>query len=378
MNNLPVWHGLRARSLSQLVSLLLCFMGVMVFLMGNVTPVYGCELKESSSSEAKVFRRHLIGSCTSEERERFAISTDVLFQALHAEKSLDLLGVTIVGDLLFDQLPLQPMNGTSLISDAAQQIVAERRIQSGRIIPGSLSIRDSVIHGNWATNLRDGLLMIVGDVLITGTTFKQSMDFSKTAFLGTVNFTHSSIQYEGFFIGAHFEKEAIFEGVSFGTHSRFHKARFRQNANFFEGQFNGLAEFLEVEFEKRANFAQAQFQMGTGFSGTQFHGPSDFSQSKFTRETFFRFAIFQQDANFQDAIFREVSDFTSAKFAGNADFENVEFLVSPNFSETGLEGKFKKKNKNKFVSEYLAVGLAFLGFLCILLWGVKKWRYSSS
>ncbi len=355
---------------------LLCLVIMLMFV--DAMTAFACELNESSSAEQKIFRRHLVGSCTPEEREKLAISTDVLLQALQDGKSLDLLGVTITGDLMLDQLPLRPMNETTLPLVVAQQIVAERHIQNGRIIQGEISIRDSVVQGSWATNLRDGTLMIMGDTHITGTIFQRSVDFSKTAFLKTVNFSHSTIRFEGFFIGARFEEETVFEGVTFGTHSRFHKAHFKQNVSFLESQFTGLAEFLEVVFEKHANFKKTHFQMGTGFSGTQFGGHSNFSQSLFARETFFRFAVFRQEAEFRGVTFREVSDFSHTTFDGGVDFENVKFSVPPNFLGTHLEGKWQNVNKNNFLSKNAAIGFASLGLLCFLVWGVLKCRQSAS
>ena len=344
---------------------------------GSVATIYACELEKSSSEEQGVYRRHLVGACTSEERQAFAISTAPLFQAIQSGKSLDLHGVRIVGDIMFDQLPLQSFNAASVPSGVAQQIVAKRNIQKGRIIPGSISVRDSEIQGNWATNLRNELLLILGDVVITGTTFQQSVDFSQTVFLHTVDLSTSTIQYEGFFIRTHFEGPAHFDDVKFGTHSRFHKARFRQDASFVKSRFAGLAEFLEVRFEKGAFFTHTSFSMGTGFSGAEFLGVSNFFQTVFHREAFFRFATFQQVANFSHATFREVSDFTEVKFVGTTDFTDVEFFVPPNFSRTKLENEWKAENTNKYVSEYLVTALTFLGFLCIFLWGVKKWRHSS-
>ena len=369
--------SLHLKPLSRLFHRLLCLGGVFVISVGSVATIYACELKESSIEESDVFLRHLIGSCTAEEREALAISTDSLFQAIQVGKNVDLQGVVIIGNLMFDQLPLQPISAPSLPSVVAQRIVAERRIRQARIIPGSISVRDSVIQGNWATNLRNEVLIIAGNVFITGTTFQQSVDFSQTVFLRNADFSNSNIRYEGFFIRTHFEEQANFDEVMFGTHTRFHRGRFSQDVSFLKSQFAGLAEFLEVTFEKRAYFANSKFLMGTGFSGAVFSGPSNFSETEFHRETFFRFASFQQAANFHDATFKEVSDFTEVKFAETPDFSSVEFLVSPNFSGTKIEHEWNTKSTNEHVREYLVTGLTFLGFLCVFIWGIRKWRQSS-
>ncbi|WP_447971331.1 pentapeptide repeat-containing protein [Nitrospira sp. M1] len=350
--------------------------GIMAASMGSLSIAWACELSQSSETDPDVFRRHLVGSCTAEERERHAIHADSLFQALHDGKRIDLRGVMIVGDLLLDQLPLQSISAASLSSDVIQKIAAERQIEDVRVIQRPVAIHDALIQGTWATNLRQGMLVIVGEFSITGSRFERSVDFSHTAFLHDLNFSNSKILYEGFFVRAHLEGQAVFHHVLFGTHSRFHKAHFKQEADFSESRFTGLAEFLEVIFEQGANFTQAQFQMGTGFSGARFDGPGTFSESQFHREAFFRFSSFQQEANFQDATFQAVSDFTDSSFAGLTNFRNVEFLTPPEFSGTTLDGKWQSMSRQKDVSGNLSIILAFLGFLCVLAWGVKKWRYS--
>ncbi|WP_454062300.1 pentapeptide repeat-containing protein [Candidatus Nitrospira salsa] len=350
--------------------------GVITASVGSVTFAVSCEVRQSSSTEPEIFRRHLIGTCTAEERERLAIHADSLFKVLKEGKQVDLRGVMIVGDLMLDQLPLQPLSPATLPSASAQQVVAERQIEEGRIIQRSVSVHNAVIQGNWATNLRQGLVIILGEFSVTGTRFEQSVDFSHTLFLQGLNFSNSEILYEGFFVRAHFEKPALFNKVLFGTHSRFHKAQFKHDAHFIESRFTGLAEFLEVIFEQGADFTKVQFQMGTGFSGAQFTGPAIFSESLFIREAFFRFSRFEQDADFQDATFQKISDFTDSSFAAHTNFNNVEFLIPPQFSGTIFEGTGQGANKQKNVSEIISVILVFLGFLCVLAWGLKKWRHS--
>lgn len=347
-----------------------------VLFCASLSPVYSCEMNKSIAEDPAVFGRHLSGSCTSEDRQRLAITTEEIFQAFQEGRRVDLSGVTIVGDLMFDQLPVASYQPIIEISPAAQRILSKRNIQRGRIVQGALSIKDSVVLGSWATNLRNEVLMFVGDVHITGTTFQQSIDFSQVVFLKTVNFSHSTIIYESFFIRSHFEEEALFEGVSFGTHSRFHKAQFKKGVSFFESQFTGVAEFLEVSFEQLANFRKTQFAMGAGFSGAIFHGPAIFEEANFTREIYFRFTNFHENVNFQDAMFQEASDFMNAEFSDDRNFGNAKFQVAPNFSGTVLENIWKGDNTNKQVSERLAIALASLGALCFLIWGIRKWRQS--
>ena len=346
-------------------------MGSLVWLlMSPNVLLYACEVQTPSTPKSNVFSRHLVGSCTVEEREALAIPTDLLFDALQNGQSLDLLGVLIVGDLMFDQLPVQPLTKESL--PVGQQVIKELGIEDGRIIVGSISIRESTIQGTWATNLRNDHLLVLGDIDITETDFQQSVDFSQTIFFNKVNFFHSSIASEGFFIRSQFLKKAYFDRMVFGTHSRFHKARFRENVSFVASQFQGVAEFLEVVFEKDAMFEQAAFQMGTGFSGAQFFGGSNFTRALFSREAYFRFTEFQQEAHFRNVTFQAVSDYSHAQFLGSTDFEDVEFGSPPTFTDSNIEEKWRKEHTNYTLVDKLAVGIASLGLLCFLVLGLKK------
>ncbi len=348
-----------------------------MMLWGSVTSSYACEVRKSSLPEPETFLRHLVGPCTSKERADLAISSDEIFQAILEGKHVDLSGVIVTGDLMFDQLPVRSLDAVSLSSRVAQQVLSQRNISSGRVVEGSISIHDAELQGSWATNLRNEVIVFVGEVHLTHTTFQQSVDFSQAMFLKTVNFSDSVILYEGFFIRSHFMERAIFDGVAFGTHSRFHKARFAQEASFLGSQFHGVAEFLEVVFEQKVSFKNGHFEMGTGFSGAQFSGPAVFENAIFSREVYFRFAKFSQKTDFREATFREVSDFMNAQFSEERDFSNVDFQVLPEFTGTVLEGKWIPGNTNNALSNRLSIGFAVLGMLCILAWGVRKWRDSS-
>ena len=342
--------------------------------LGNVS---ACEMQKSLAEQSQIFRRHLLGTCSLEDQKKMAVSAEVLLQALQDGKSLDLRGVVIDGDLLFDRLPLQPLSNLVQASSRAQQIIAERQVEMGRVIPGSIMLQDVVAHGNWATNLRGSLLVFFGPFTVIRTRFEQSIDFSHTLFLGAVDFSDSIIQYEGFFVNAQFVRPVRFSKTALGTHSRFHKAQFAELANFSESRFHGLAEFLEVVFTQRADFSGAQFHMGTGFSGTQFNGPAMFSRAEFQREVFFRFARFGNHANFGEVNFNAVSDFSESSFSKTPDFSGTTFQVSPEFSQSNLDEHIIAEFKPKTVSRKLVILFTFLGICCLVAWAIQKWRKSS-
>ncbi len=356
----------------------LCLGSLLVGGIGVEDSAYGCEMQSSSLSDQEIFRRHLIGSCTSDERTNHAIDAVEVFRALQEGRDVDLEGVTVIGDLMFDQLPVLSLNEISESSPVAGRILDARKTQNGRMILGSLSLYHVDVQGNWATNLRNDVIFFNEDVLMTETTFQQSMDFTQSVFLKSVDFSRSVIAYEGFFIRTQFDGRAIFDGVEFGTHSRFHKAQFKQDVSFTGSHFRGIAEFLEVAFTRKANFEKARFVMGTGFSGAQFDGPLLFVDAHFVREVFFRFSIFRQSANFQDATFQGVADFAHAQFPKDQAFSRTNFSIPPDFSDTVLEGQYTDVDTDIPVSKVLTIGLAFAGFLCFVTWGVRKWRESSS
>ena len=303
---------------------------ILIFLLvGRVALAEACRIEEPAKPSPEVLHKHIVGACTFEERSAFALSAEDLLSALENGKSLDLLGVVVQGDLSFDRLPLLPIQQHPIPSSRIKEKLKERGLEKVRVIPGGITIRESWFQGLIATNLRDGALVIFGQVDMDKTKFEKSIDFSRTVFLDSVNFSDTTIAYEGFFIGAQFDTTANFRKTAFGTHTRFHKAFFGEAATFNQAGFYGLAEFLEVEFAGKADFSQTFFKLGTGFSGTQFRGILNFSQALFEREAYFRFATFEQKASFSGARFQEVADFTNVQFNENPDFSNVVFDVTP-------------------------------------------------
>ncbi|MDR4503050.1 MAG: pentapeptide repeat-containing protein [Nitrospirales bacterium] len=352
----------------------LCLVGMAFALFGfNVPNLSACEIQKSSK-DSQIFQRHLIGPCSVDDRRRVAVSAESLLQALQDGKSLDLRGIVVEGDLMLDRLPLESLPHALQGSPRVRRIVDERHVETGRVISGSITMQDVVVQGNWATNLRNGLLVLFGPFAVTGTRFEQSIDHSHTLFLQAFDFSDSVIRYEGFFVGAYFDQSARFSKTTFGTHSRFHQAQFAQVANFMESRFHGLAEFLEVVFSQQANFSGVQFQMGTGFSGTHFNGPALFSRARFQREVFFRFARFRRQANFAGTTFEAVSDFSEASFSGTPDFSRAKFHTAPELSHANLDEQVFAASKFKQLSGKLVFLFTFLGICCVVAWGVQKWR----
>ena len=312
-------------------------MAMAFLVVGWVSPAQGCRVDNSTGRSPGIVRYHVVGTCSLEDRAALALSAKRVFTALKAGKSLDFQGVVVTGDVGLEELPRQPTDQVTLSSQEVRRMLDEVGVDEVRIIPGSLKIRDSFFQGNLATNLRNESLVILGAIDMSGTTFQKSVDFSRTIFLGPVNFSEMTVQFEGFFINAYFTQDVMFSKTAFGTHTRFHKAYFGGKAIFDHVTFNGISEFLEVVVEQDADFRETSFMMGTGFSGSHFRGPVNFSHSRFAREGYFRFTTFERAANFSEARFHEIVDFTDANFHDSSNFHGVSFKKPPDFSGTDID-----------------------------------------
>ncbi len=313
---------------------LLMFCVVLLCLTGGMFETAGaCRELEPPSQAMDTLWVHLEGFCfTSDQREWALKGSDVL-EAVKSGKNLDFQGALIVDDVMFDQLPLQAVAD---LPAAIQERLQQQDVAMVRVIPGSITIRDSQFEKNLATNLRNDILVVLGEVNISDSTFLQSLDFSKILFTKPVVFTDVKVEHEGFFIGAQFEDTVDFSHTNFGTHSRFHKAIFRAPVTFADVQFQGVAEFLEVKFQQAADFSRVNFMSGTGFSGSVFLGPADFSGIKTEREVYFRFSEFKQEVSFRDAHIRHVLDFSNSSFKGEYNFSNAEFAIAPDFTASNI------------------------------------------
>jgi uncharacterized protein YjbI with pentapeptide repeats len=302
---------------------------------GNVD-AWACRLLEPPASRSDTLWVHLEGFCFSKDQHTWAVKGADIIEALKDGQDIDLQGVLVVGDVMLDQLPLQAVAEIPNMPAMILERLKQRGLDSVRVISGAVTIRDSQFEKVLATNLSQGALVMLGDVDFSGTTFLQSVDFSKAIFANTFVFADVHVEYEGFFIGTHFERAVDFSQTTFGTHARFHKAIFRGPVMFSEVQFKGVAEFLEVNFQEEADFSQAQFVSGTGFSGSVFHGPVNFSEVAMKGQIYFRFSEFKQRASFRHAQFKNVVDFSNARFDGTHDLAEAEFAIQPDFTGSNI------------------------------------------
>ena len=331
-----------------------------------------CVVERAEQDTGAPFTRHLSESCTDEERESYAVTSQELLTALNRGRGVDLVGVVLQGDLFLDELPLVDIATVRSPSSMLQSAIQSKNLQHIRVVTGPVSIQDSFVRGMMMTKLKDSLLVVQGPVDMTGTTFERTVDLSHTAFLAPVDFSDAILLSQGMFIRALFTQAARFERTAFGTHTRFHKATFAEDVTFLRAGFSGPAEFLEVVFEKDTSFSRTYFKMGVGFSGSRFRGTLDFSEATFQREAFFTFTIFERNAYFRRSTFRSTADFSDAEFRGADDFSKVLFDAQPRFARTKVSGQRPSPGGLHDARFLYAIAAAILIFTVVFVLVLRK------
>ncbi|MBM4124099.1 MAG: hypothetical protein FJ246_03950 [Nitrospira sp.] len=331
-----------------------------------------CSIERTSPGAGAPFSLHLGKECSEQEREAQAVSAVELLAVLNEGRGIDLVGVTVTGDLSLDQLSLRRAEAVADLPPPIREAIRRQGLKEVRVIAGPMSIRDSVVRGKVGSQLKDGVVIAAGPVTMTGTKFERAVDFSQTAFAGPVDFSNAILLNEGFFIGSLFLRAATFEKTAFGTHTRFHKAQFLEAVTFHRAGFSGLAEFIQVSFEKAADFSRTYFKMGTGFSGSRFGGMLDFSEALFEREAFFMFTVFEQDAYFRRVTFRGETSFSDSEFKGLDDFSKTFFNTQPRFDRAKISGAPPKPGGLQDPRVLYVIAAALFAFTLLFVFVLRR------
>jgi uncharacterized protein YjbI with pentapeptide repeats len=319
-----------------------------------------CQMDTSASGSAPALTRHLAAECTEQEREARAVDATELLEAFREGKGFDLSGVVVRGDLSLDTLPVGPL-------PPELEGMKELQRHEVRVIPGSLIIVNSVVHGAVRHGSTQGLLVAKGPVAFSGTKFEQLVDLSRAVFVQPVTMSGAVFLKESYFVQGRFLRDLSAEKTAFGPHTRFHRSVFQGPVTFQQSGFNGLAEFLEVVFEKDVDLSRTSFKLGTGFSGSRFQGLADFSDASFDREAYFTYTQFDGDADFRRATFRSTADFSNASFKGREDFSKVSFAKSPEFTGTARSATAQSLPEPENQMAPYAIGLSILTFIALLI-----------
>ena len=284
-----------------------------------------CVVEGKVGTDGRALKFSLGAGCTEAEREARAVDMSTVLEALRQGRAVELSGVVVRGDLVFDAMPLTP-------HPPAVEGIANPLGKEVRVVAGAVSIVNSIVRGTIRHQSAQGQLVFQGPVTLSGTTFEQPVDLSRSVFAQPVTLSGAIFLRESYFVQGEFAREVAAEKTAFGPHTRFHRSHFHGPAAFQQSGFSGLAEFLEIVFDREANFSRTYFKLGTGFSGSRFGGLADFSEALFDGDAFFTFTRFDGDAFFRRATFRATADFDDAQFNAREDFSKVFFEKGPQFA----------------------------------------------
>ncbi|MDO9120063.1 MAG: pentapeptide repeat-containing protein [Nitrospira sp.] len=305
------------------LSLLLCG----IYRTGAVEAA--CTVESSPGGKPGPLMKHLSPDCTKAEREAQVVSAASVMQALTQRQAVDLVGVVLQGDLIFDQLPVRKSQIPKGLTPEQQAALSALNDEEPRIVAGNLIIRDSVVDGALRHRSAKGTLEFEGTVDFHGTRFTDGVDLSRSVFQKSLAIDGALFEREAYFVQGHFAQGLSCAEAKFGPHTRFHRSVFRGPVDCQGSLFDGMAEFLEVVCEAPVNFERARFGLGTGFSGAHFKKLANFSDAIFSREAFFAFVVFSGEARFAGAQFLQAADFSNADFKRGDDLAKVRFDQKP-------------------------------------------------
>ena len=310
----------------------LAFVGAVVTCLPEADAACVAETSVSGTEAGLVI--HLSPSCTQAERESHAVRGEVIMDAIVKGRPVDLLGVLVRGDLIFDRLAVHKMTHSPMPS--SERANQEDRVGGNgqRVVREALSLRDSVVLGAVRYRATDSTLRFEGPVDFSGSHFKEGVDLSRSVFHNPVEFSRATFEKEAYFVQGQFAMPVGCRETKFGPSTRFHQSTFRGSVDCTSALFDGMAEFLEVTFEQPAVFERSRFGLGTGFSGSHFKSRVSFSEAIFSRETFFTFAAFESEAVFAGAQFLGSADFSHAEFRQEDDLTQARFDHLPLLDQT--------------------------------------------
>jgi uncharacterized protein YjbI with pentapeptide repeats len=293
-----------------------------------------CTVEPPVSGPAGRFVLHLAADCTDAERQAHAVSGAAVIEAMAKGDTIDLVGVLIRGDVLFDNLPVQTTQLPKGLSPEQQAALTQLNAEELRLVLAPVTIRHSVVLGTVRHRSSKGTLQFAASVDFHGTTFKDAVDFSRTVFEGAFDLSEAAFEKEAYFVQGQFGHLLNCKETKFGRHTRFHRSIFRGSMTCTGAIFDGMAEFLEVTFEHSLTMERVRFGAGTGFSGSRFARHANFSDAIFSREAFFSFARFGGEVSFTGAQFLGAADFSDAIFKTPDDLMKARFDQAPLLTRT--------------------------------------------
>jgi uncharacterized protein YjbI with pentapeptide repeats len=298
--------------------------------VNSAGPARAACLVESADVQSGPLKKHVSGDCTDAEREVHAVEGRAIIKAIIKRRPIDLAGVVIRGELLFDRLPVQVVRTPKALPPDQREALREMNAGEVRTVTAPVRIRDSILRGAMRHASRKGTLQFEGPVDFHGTRFTNGVDLSRSVFLHAMDLSAATFEREAYWIQGQFGAGLNCAATRFGPHTRFHRSVFRGPVDCTGALFDGIVEFLEAEFEEDATFAGARFGLGTGFSGSRFARRVSFADAIFSREAFFTFTRFEAESKFSGAQFLSAADFS------NAEFKRIDDLAHARFDRPAL------------------------------------------
>lgn len=276
---------------------------------------------------------HLSPACTQVEREAHIVRGEQIVDALGRGHQVDLVGVIVQGDILFDRLTPQAIPQSPMVSELPSQSEPALSPEQ-RLIRAGLRIRDSVVQGVVRHRSVGSTLRFEGPVDFQGSRFHEGMDLSWSVFQEAVELSGAVFEKEAHFVQGQFVGPLACRETRFGSSTRFHRSTFQRSMDCTGALFDGMAEFLEVMYEQSVEFERSRFGLGTGFSGSRFKSRVSFRDAIFSRETFFTFTSFEGETMFTGAQFLGSADFSNAEFRQHDDLAQARFDHPPLLAQT--------------------------------------------
>lgn len=303
-----------------------CWCGILVVSILIAVAAYEasatCVVAPSMSDLTAGLVIHLSPTCSPDEREAHALAGETVIDAIARGRRVDLAGVVIQGDLVFDRLPVELAAGLNEGDDGQ------------RVVRAALSIRDSDVRGALWHRSSLNVLRFEGPVDFQGSRFREGVDLSRSVFKEKVDLSGAIFEKQAYFVRGQFIGETACRDTKFGPSTRFHQSTFQGPLDCTGALFDGMAELVGVTFERPVTFERSRFGRGTGFSGSHFKSRADFGEAIFSRETFFGFTVFENEVLFTGAQFLGSADFSSAEFKRGDDLGKARFDQPPILAQT--------------------------------------------
>lgn len=288
-----------------------------------------CVVQRGSATEQEAgLVLHLSPACTKAEREVHIVRGERIIDVLEKGHLVDLVGVIVQGNVLFDRLAPQTVPRSSTAPELPI-LIEPARSREERLVRGGLRIRDSVVQGEVRHRSVGSTLRFDGAVDFQGSRFREGVDLSESIFQEAVDVSGAVFEKEAHFVQGQFVGPLACRETKFGPSTRFHRSVFRRLVDCTGALFDGMAEFLEVTCEQPVEFERSRFGLGTGFSGSRFKSRISFRDAIFSRETFFTFTVFEGETRFAGAQFLGAADFSHAEFRQQDDLAQARFDHSP-------------------------------------------------